>query len=79
MIAQGGVKLDGIVVSGARHPAHGGRRQASRRASVASHGLQTAFLDTREVAATLRRPPEREARKALRPRSVFARFGYDLS
>src|SRR5215211_7543886 len=48
-----------------------------RQASAASRGLFPQ-LDTPNEAATLFRPPVREARKALRPaRSAFARFGYD--
>ena len=79
MIAQGGVKLDGAPVEGARRPA------AERRGARAP-GRQAAFrtprrgmLDTPRASGTLPRPPEREARKVpATHRSAFARFGYDL-
>ena len=79
MIAQGGREARRRDRLGARRSPLGGRREGAP-------GGQAALRETRgsrsltglRGAATLLRPPEREARKALRHWSAFARFGYDL-
>ena len=79
MIAQGGVKLDGEAVAGLDLPRSdmlGKVLQAGKRRFAQAPPIPQ--LDRDPGAATLLRPPEREARKALRHWSAFARFGYDL-